>query len=135
MERATRIIEVEVARINSHLPRARKTLAQLLSEEEPSITLKDGSKHYFRREELQFIASLLDEGERETLRLPIILEISTVTREHFRVRGRTEVKVIQNVLGIEEDLEERSVLELPRYLLAKVRRALPTTTTYAFILE
>ncbi len=69
--------------------------------------------------------------------LPIVLEISTVDRGYFRVRGgKIEVKVIETVLGQFDPLEEKSEGgRYPRYLLPRIRRVLPTTTTYAFIME
>ncbi|AEC51883.1 hypothetical protein PNA2_0967 [Pyrococcus sp. NA2] len=135
MERIERIIEFEIARINSHLPRARKSLKELLEMREPKVTLRDGSEHYFRREELIFLSNLLESDELELLKLPIVLEISTIERDKFVVRGRVEVKVIKRVLGIEEGYIEESILKLPRYYLAKIRRMLPTTTVHAFVVE
>ncbi|AFK22223.1 DUF61 family protein [Pyrococcus sp. ST04] len=135
MERVERIIEFEIARINSHLPRSRKSLRELLSMDNPRIKLRDGSDHYFKKGELEYLRSLLDEEDTERLKLPIVLEISTVDRGHFIVRGKVEVKVIKRVLGFEEGYEEESILKLPRYYLSTVRRKLPTTTVHAFIVE
>ncbi|CAB50514.1 DUF61 family protein [Pyrococcus abyssi] len=135
MERVERIIEFEIARINSHLPRARKSLKDLLNMEEPMITLRDGSVHYFKRQELELLASLLDEEEIAMLRLPMVLEISTVERDKIIIRGKVEAKVIRKILGFEEAIIEEPILKLPRYYLPKIRRILPTTTVHAFIVE
>lgn len=135
MPAAEDFLRREFARVNLHLPAVRPTLSQLLSERDPKVRLRDGSESHFRRSELEYIASLLDGSEVNHLHLPIILEISTVQRGYFRVRGRVEVKVIEKVLGIYDELEEREEGLYPRYLLPRVRRALPTTTTYAFIAE
>ncbi|WP_297476518.1 DUF61 family protein [Thermococcus sp.] len=135
MPGAEDILNREIARVNLHLPAIRPTLYQLLMEDEPKVRLRDGSESHFRRSELEYIAGLLEESEAKTLRIPIILEISTVYRGYFRVRGRVEVKVIEKVLGTYDELEEKSEALYPRYLLPKVRRVLPTTTTYAFIAE
>lgn len=135
MPTAEDILNREVARVNLHLPAFRPTLSSLLEEDEPKVRLRDGSYHYFKRSELEYLASLLDEGEAERLKVPIVLEISTVYRGHFRVRGRVEVKVIDKILGTYDILEEKGEGLYPRYLLPRIRRALPTTTTYAFIAE
>ena len=135
MPTAEDILNREVARVNLHLPAFRPTLSQLLEEEEPRVRLRDGSYHYFKRSELEYLAGLLEEGEAKRLKVPIVLEISTVYRGYFRVRGVIEVKVIDKILGTYDILEDRSEELYPRYLLPKVRRALPTTTTYAFIAE
>lgn len=45
------------------------------------------------------------------------------------------MKVIETILGQFDPLEEKSEGRYPRYLLPRIRRILPTTTTYAFIME
>lgn len=129
------VLNKELSRINLHLPRQRKSLAQLLKEEEPKVKLKDGSEHYFKRKELEFLASLLDEWEVDKLYIPIVLEITTTWHGYFKVRGALAVKVIEKLLGTYDILKEKNELTLPRYMLPKIRRKLPTTTTYAFIME
>ncbi|NJE42970.1 DUF61 family protein [Thermococcus sp. GR6] len=135
MPTAEDILNREIARVNLHLPAARPTLGQLINEDEPKVRLRDGSYHYFKRSELEYLRSLIDDGEEDTLRVPIVLEISTTYRGYFRVRGRVEVKVIDKILGTYDILEDKSEGLYPRYLLPKIRKALPTTTTYAFIAE
>ncbi|WP_297497540.1 DUF61 family protein [Thermococcus sp.] len=125
----------EIYRINAHLPARRTTLKSLLSEERPGVRLRDGSWHGFRRSELEKIALLLDPGDDEKLLLPVVLEIVTDFRGYFRVRGRTAVKLIDRILGTYDPLDEPEERLYPRYLLPRVRRELPTTTTYAFISE
>lgn len=128
------VINKELSRINLHLPRQKKSLARLLEEEDPSIKLRDGSEHHFRKSELEFLASLLEEEERDRLYIPIILEITTTWHGYFKVRGALAVKVVEKILGTYDILEEKGEITLPRYLLPKIRRRLPTTTTYAFIM-
>ena len=135
MTKAEDLLNREIARMNLHLPAFRPTLSQLLGEKEPGVRLRDGSYHYFRRSELEYLRDLLDGDECERLKVPIVLEISTLHRGYFRVRGRVEVKVIDKVLGTYSILDEKDEELYPRYLLPKIRRTLPTTTTYAFIAE
>jgi hypothetical protein len=135
MRRAEDILNREFARINVHLPRARPTLKTLLETADPKVVLRDGSEHHFRRSELEFIASLLGGEGLDALRIPIVLEISSTYRGYFRVRGRVEVEVIDRILGTYDILEEKTEELYPRYLIPRIRRLLPTTTTYAFIQE
>jgi len=114
----------EVYRINDHLPARRPTLAQLLEQEEPKVVLRNGDVHHFRRSELELLRELVDCPER--LRLPIVLEIVTDFRGYFRVRDDESRRVVEKILGVESDL-------FPRYLLPRLRKTLPTTTTYAFL--
>ncbi|MBO8174079.1 MAG: DUF61 family protein [Thermococcus sp.] len=135
MPQPDEIINKEISRINLHLPRAKKSLAKLLNEDTPKVQLRDGSFHYFKKGELEYLRSLLEEWEIEKLYLPIVIEITTTWHGYFRVRGEIEVKVIEKILGTYDILEEKKEVTLPRYLLPKIRRTLPTTTTYAFIME
>ncbi|HIP89574.1 MAG TPA: DUF61 family protein [Thermococcus paralvinellae] len=135
MPQPDEIINKEISRINHHLPRVRKSLVKLLNEDTPKVQLRDGSFHYFKKRELEYLKSLLEDWELEKLYLPIVLEITTTWHGYFRVRGEIEVKVIEKILGIYDILEEKREVTLPRYLLPKIRRTLPTTTTYAFIME
>jgi len=135
MSKAEDLLRREISRVNLHLPSRRLTLSELLEMGEPRVFLRDGSEHYFRRSELEYLRSLLDEGEAAAMRLPIILEISTLHRGYFRVRGRIAVKVVDKILGEYDILEEKAEALYPRYLLPKIRKRLPTTTTYAFITE
>jgi len=125
----------EVYRINTHLPARRVTLRELLREGKPGIKLRDGSWHSFRKSELERIKSLLDPGDEGALLLPVVLEIVSDFRGYFRVRGRIAVKLVDRLLGMYDPLEEPEERLYPRYLISKVRRELPTTTTYAFIAE
>ncbi len=135
MSNLDEIIHKEIGRINLHLPRVRKSLAQLLEETEPRIQLRDGSYHYFRKSELRLISTLIEQKEAEVLRLPIILEITRTWHGYFKVRGKIEVKVIEKILNQYDILEEKTEVILPRYLLPKIRKTLPTATTYAFVIE
>jgi len=135
MSKAEELLRREVSRVNRHLPSTRPTLADLMEMDEPFVVLRDGSRHYFRKSELEYLKSLLDGEEIKALRVPIILEISTLYRGYFRVRGRVAVKVIDLLLGEYDILEEKGEGLYPRYLLPRIRRQLPTTTTYAFITE
>ncbi|MDI3475795.1 MAG: uncharacterized protein PWQ79_1302 [Thermococcaceae archaeon] len=133
MSKMEEVIYREISGLNRHLPASRPTLAELMDSEKPSVRLRDGSEHFFKRSELEYLSSLLEEEGVRSLRLPIVIEISTLYRGYFRVRGRYEVKVIDRILG--EGLEDRDEALYPRYLLPRIRRLLPTTTTYAFITE
>ncbi len=135
MSKAEELLGREISRVNRHLPSSRPTLAELMKMEEPFVVLRDGSRHYFRKPELEYLSSLVELEEAKNLRIPIILEISTLYRGYFRVRGKIAVKVIEILLDQYDPLEENGVGLYPRYLLPRIRRKLPTTTTYAFITE
>jgi hypothetical protein len=129
------LLQKELSRLNFHLPKSRKSLKVLLEEDEPKVQLRDGQFHFFKKDELKYISTLLDSDEHGSLSLPIILEITPTWHGYFRVRGKAAVKVIEKILGTYDMLEEKSEVILPRYLIPEIRKKLPTTTTYAFIID
>ncbi|MPW39470.1 DUF61 family protein [Thermococcus sp. 101 C5] len=129
------LLQKELSRLNFHLPKSRKSLKVLLEEDEPKVQLRDGQFHFFKKDELKYISTLLDSDEYGSLSLPIILEITPTWYGYFRVRGKAAVKVIEKILGTYDMLEEKSEVILPRYLIPEIRKKLPTTTTYAFIID
>ncbi len=135
MPKEDEIIQKELSRLNFHLPKSRKSLKTLLEEDEPKVQLRDGQFHFFKKDELKYLSTLLDSNEYKSLYLPIILEITPTWHGYFRVRGKTAVKVIEKILGTYDLLEEKSEVVLPRYFIPEIRKKLPTTTTYAFIVE
>jgi uncharacterized protein (UPF0216 family) len=63
----------ELRRLNTHLPKSRRTLEDLLADPSPSVLSVSGHKIRMRKEELEALsASLADEGPRR-IRLPIVL--------------------------------------------------------------
>lgn len=88
MPTAEDLLNKEIMRVNLHLPRQRVSLNEALRNGDGYVILRDGSMHYFRSSELEYLSDILEDDEREKLKLPIILEISTVDRGYFRVRER-----------------------------------------------
>ncbi len=122
----------EILRINRHLPRRRKTLAELLEEERPHVVNRDGTKHYFKREELDRLAEILPKYLHGRLKLPILIELGYSGTAI--VRGKAEVRVVCEILGEEWKFGQERV-ELNYLDVRKVRRELPTTTQYMFSTE
>jgi len=140
-----------VRSLNRHLPAVRKTLAELLREEKPAIIGRDNTMHRIRREELEMLASMLRSQERERLKIPIYIELSPEWRGIARIHGALECKVVLKILGkpaerergvVEEEAlegesaeehETRDEIFINRADVRRLRRALPTTTQYAFL--
>lgn len=121
----------EVQFLNKHLAKERKDLEVLLREDKPSILLKDGSKHRFKKTELEKLASLLPKDLISNLRLPIYIELSP---DRFgsgtaRITGMVECQLVAKILDIDYEKDEIFVY---RPDLRKLRRELPTTTQYLF---
>ena len=121
---------------NRHLPVKRKTLKELLLEDKPSIKNLDGSTHYFDRDELEKLASIIPEWERDKLRLPVYLEMSSsMERGTIKISGRLECRIINRVLHEapeKRNAEEKGSMIIYYPHLMKIRKLLSTTTQFMF---
>jgi uncharacterized protein (UPF0216 family) len=123
----------ELRLVNSSLPRARRSLSELLTEGQPSVLCADGTHQLFKRAELRFLEGVLDEEERQQLLLPIIIELSGEGAEALVLcPGNAELKVLNAVLGMELNFERPGRVRLYKPQLSVLRRKLRTTTQYAF---
>ena len=125
-----RVIAKLIETMNSHLPRKRVSLKELLLMDSPHVECRDGSKHYFEDDELKFISGIIPEYMHERFFLPIILEMTTYMGSTVVVvRDRLHQEVIRAILEIPER-EGDLMIYLPE--VRKIRRELPTTTQYMF---
>lgn len=137
LEKETRLeeyLQKELRLVNLHLPYRKRSLEELLKEEFPHVILRDGSTHYFKRKELELLASLLPKEKWNELYLPILLEVSPEYGEGaVAVKGRIESMVISKLLGLEWKNEPGLIIYRPQ--ISILRRKLPTTTQYVFSLR
>ncbi len=124
----------ELRLVNLHLPYRKRSLEELLKEEFPHVILRDGSTHYFKRKELELLASLLPREKWSELYLPILLEVSPEYGEGaVVVKGRIESMVVSKLLELEWSNEPELIIYRPQVSI--LRRKLPTTTQYVFSLR
>jgi uncharacterized protein (UPF0216 family) len=84
----------ELRVVNTGLPRSQKRLSSLLDEEHPHVVCNDGSTHFFKRSELEYLASLLDTDEQKALPLPMLIELAANQAEAAVIwEGKMEEKV------------------------------------------
>ncbi len=128
---ADRLIKFELSKLNVHLPQRRLSLKEALLSAKPQVVTRDGGVHKFKREELEFLAGLLPETDRDKLQLPILIALEPkLGRGTARISGEAEVKVVSQVLEKEPAVGE---LLIYRPEVAILRRKLPTTTQYLFL--
>ena len=127
-----RYLAGELRVLNAHLPRAQKSLSDLLAEEEPNLACNDGSTHLFKRKELEYLASMLDNDDQRTLLLPMLIEVNSAQSEMaILCQGGVESKVISIILDMPVTTEQdRITIYKPQ--LALIRKPLKTTTQYLF---
>ena len=118
--------------LNAHLPRKRKTLSELLEEKHPHVECGDGDSHFFKKKELEHLAGMLDNGERQMLLLPIIIEVGP-GEGGMTVRSKTgiEAKVFSKILEMPITCTS-DIIIIFRPQLNVLRKVLKTTTQYVF---
>lgn len=125
------ILKKQVISLNRHLPRRRKTLAELLKEERPHVLGADGTRHRFKNAELKEIASMIDKEDYTKLKLPIYIEIESLT-SGARIAGDMESTIICKILKIDPCKRE---LFIYRPQIKELRIKFPTATQYIFLVR
>ena len=118
--------------VNAGLPQSQKRLADLLSEKHPHVVCKDGSTHFFKKNELEYLASMLDTDGQRTLLLPMLIELGADQGEAAIIcEAEVEEKVISKALNMPVTREEGRI-RIYKPQLALLRKRLKTTTVYVF---
>jgi len=122
----------ELRVVNTGLPQSQKRLSNLLNEKYPYVVCNDGSTHLFKRNELEYLASMLDTDEQAALPLPMLIELGANQAEAAVIcAGKVEEKVISKALNMPVTCEE-SRIRIYKPQLALLRRRFKTTTVYVF---
>jgi uncharacterized protein (UPF0216 family) len=123
----------ELRTLNAHLPRRQKSLGTLRGEEHPHVDCNDGSQHYFKKDEIGYLAETVDKEEYNSLMLPIILEIkSGDTGVIIRSKEGIEAKIFTKILGMEVSYKDDTI-RIFKPQLGIIRKTLKTTTQYVFL--
>jgi len=122
----------ELRIVNTGLPQSQKRLSNLLDEKYPHVVCNDGSTHFFKRSELEYLASMIDTDEQKALPLPMLIELGANQAEAAIIcEGKVEEKVISKALNMPVTCEERRI-RIYKPQLALLRRKFKTTTVYVF---
>ena len=122
----------ELRVVNTGLPQSQKRLSNLLEEKYPQVICNDGSTHFFKRNELEYLASMIDTDEQKALPLPMLIELGANQAEAAIIcEGKVEEKVISKALNMPVTCEERRI-RIYKPQLALLRRKFKTTTVYVF---
>jgi hypothetical protein len=131
VNREERLLKKQIMVLNRHLPQRRKTLKELLGEERPHVLGNDGTRHRFKKKELDKIASFISPDKWGQLKLPLYIEISS-EMNGSRIKGKLECRVVCQILEKEDCSEE---IYIYRADVKVVRRELPTTSQYIFLVK
>jgi len=67
------MLQNELRKLNTHLPKNRKTIGELLAEEQPSVSTVGGEKANMKKSEVEALSAELPDALRDKVRLPIVL--------------------------------------------------------------
>jgi uncharacterized protein (UPF0216 family) len=131
-DQSDRLLKKQILSLNRHIPRQRKAVSELMMEDKPHVMGVDGSRHRFKKKELELIVSMLSGSERNILKLPIYIEMDTMA-SGARVSGRLETKILCKILDREECPRDEIFIYRPEMKL--LRQKLPTVTQYMFLVR
>lgn len=122
----------ELRVVNAGLPQSQRPLSTLLHEKHPRVICTDSSIHLFKRKELEYLASLINIDEQETLLLPLLIQLGTSETEAVIIcQTGVEEKIISKILDMTITPKQgRITIYKPQ--LALIRKRLKTTTQYIF---
>jgi uncharacterized protein (UPF0216 family) len=131
-DQSDRLLKKQILSLNRHIPRQRKAVSELLVEDKPHVVSVDGSRHRFKRKELEMVASMLSDSERDVLKLPLYIEMDTMA-SGARVAGRLETRILCKILERKECPRDEIFIYRPEMKL--IRQKLPTVTQYMFLVR
>ena len=126
----------ELRVVNAGLPQSQKRLSDLLNEKYPCVVCNDGSTHFFKKSELEYLASMIDTEEQKALLLPMLIVLEADQAEATipilsGCEGKIEEKIVSKALNMSVTCEQRRI-RIYKPQLALLRRKFKTTTVYVF---
>ncbi len=132
-------LEREIAQINDHMPKTKKSLSELLSEPAPGFTTRDGKKSAVSFEELKELAEIVPPKYHNKIMIPftILRRTSLGPGAHTIGGSKIDQFTVLHILGkISAPFETWRSARLPRIIyspeVALLRKKLPTTVTIGF---
>lgn len=106
MERAfDAVLAHEIRKLNTHLPKQRRTLSELLTTKDPTVEAQDASFILLKADELQELAKIVPREYHDRLKLPIILlRRMELGKSIYTVSGdRIEEFTVKKILGLTKE--------------------------------
>jgi len=103
------MLKEEMRKLNTHLPKQRRTIQELLAQDEQSVQSVDGNRIIMKKSELQELAKSLPENFLNRVRLPLVmLRRTELGPGAFSLLGDSaeEYAMSRILTGKQETLEE-----------------------------
>jgi len=135
IETISKIIDIEIKKINDHLPTSYKSLEELLKEDIPSVKTRGGDDIIFLKDELATLAKLIPEEKHKDIKLPIIAlrRIDLGKGVYTLISSEETIKFIKKILDIDSDSEylyRPQIFELKRKFSSLVVIGFSTSFNY-----
>jgi len=133
------VLKEEIRKLNTHLPRNRKTLEQLLTEDEPHVEAMDGSQIPFKKKELAELSRIVPKKFHKNIHLPfLILRRMDLGKSIYAVSGsKIEEFTIKKMLELttlpfEEFEKDKEVLYLYKPYVSQLTRGFHSLVVIGF---
>jgi hypothetical protein len=133
------VLKEEIRKLNTHLPRNRKTLEKLLIEDEPHVEAIDGSRIPFKKKELAELARIVPKKFHKNIHLPfLILRRMDLGKSIYAVSGsKIEEFTIKKMLELttlpfEEFEKDKEVLYLYKPYVSQLIRGFHSLVVIGF---
>ncbi len=97
--RVERLVDLEMGSLHHGLVIKKRSLQDLLGEEEPRCVTREGEDYLFDREVLERLAAVTSEAERRSLRLPLTLRFHADLQNQASLDDELEAEVLRRLEG------------------------------------
>ncbi|RLI84328.1 hypothetical protein DRP07_01435 [Archaeoglobales archaeon] len=128
---STRALAKMIEAMNRHMPAKKRTLKDMLEDDDPSIKAKDGNEYIIEKKELEFIAEYIDEMDWSRFTVPILLEMNYLSGETvIFIRDRFHQEFLKKAFGFDRFVKDAMMIY--PYEMQKVRKKLRTASQVIF---
>ena len=116
--RFRKMISSQLKNLNEGMVSQKKSLKDLLKEDDPSVKTRDGNEHRFEEEHLLHIKEMIPLYKQDELKLPIMV-YNDPSLDQCYVKNRVEGEVLKNLIGMENKTVKDSKTWFSKPLVAE----------------
>ncbi len=128
---STKALAKMIEAMNRHMPAKKRTLKDMLEDDDPSIKAKDGNEYIIEKRELEYIANYVDEMDWNRFTVPILLEMNYLSGETvIYIRDRLHQEFLKKAFGFDRFVKDAMMIY--PYEMQRVRKKLRTASQVIF---